>query len=189
VSALAGCFSMSRTVPSRCTTATFLAALGVAGAGCSVPQTDAFFAAITPYRVDVMQGNVVTKELAANVKPGMTREQVRDVLGAPLLTSAFHADRWDYVFTMRRQGVEPQRRSIVAYFKGDVLDRLEVPELPAEKDFVSSIQPWGQSSAPVPALELTDEQRKALPPPVKRETTVAALPQGASRPYPPLEPQ
>ena len=80
-----------------------------------------------------MQGNVVTKEQVARVKPGMTREQVRDVLGSPLLTSAFHADRWDYVFTMRRQGTEPQRRSVVACFKGDELERLEAPELPSEK--------------------------------------------------------
>ena len=103
-------------------------------------QGDRLFGAITPYRVDVMQGNVITQELAASVKPGMSREQVRDVLGSPLLTSAFHADRWDYVFTMRRQGVEPQRRSVVVFFKGDVLERIEAPELPSEKDFVTSIR-------------------------------------------------
>jgi len=169
--------------------AALLAAVGLAGAGCSSQQADRIFGAITPYRVDVMQGNVVTKELIANVRPGMTREQVRDVLGSPLLTSAFHADRWDYVFTMRRQGTEPQRRSVVAYFKADVLERLEAPELPSEKEFVTSIQPWGEAGGPAPVLALTDEQRKALPPPVKGESTTAALPLGANRPYPPLEPQ
>jgi outer membrane protein assembly factor BamE len=170
-------------------TAAVLAACGLAGAGCSSQQADRVFGAITPYRVDVMQGNVVTKELVAKVKPGMTREQVRDVLGSPLLTSAFHAERWDYVFTMRRQGTEPQRRSVVAYFKADVLERLEVPELPSENEFVTSIQPWGEAGGPAPVLALTDEQRKALPPPVKSESTTAALPLGANRPYPPLEPQ
>ncbi len=170
-------------------TVAVLAAFGLGGVGCSSQQADRIFGAITPYRVDVMQGNVVTKELVANVNPGMTREQVRDVLGSPLLTSAFHADRWDYVFTMRRQGTEPQRRSVVAYFKADVLERLEVPELPSEKEFVTSIQPWGEAGGPAPVLALTDEQRKALPPPVKGESTAAALPLGANRPYPPLEPQ
>ena len=135
---------MSRTFPSlrrALRSATALAALGITGAGCSSIQADRVFGAITPYRVDVLQGNVVTKELAANIKPGMTREQVRDVLGSPLLTSAFHADRWDYVFTMRRQGSEPQRRSVVAYFKDNVLERLDAPELPSETDFVTSIRP------------------------------------------------
>ena len=164
-------------------------ALALLGAGCSSIQGDRLFGAITPYRVDVMQGNVITKEMAAAVKPGMTREQVRDALGAPLLTSPFHTDRWDYIFTMRRQGVEPQRRSVVAFFKGETLERLEVPELPSEKDFVTSIRPVRASGGPEPVLALTDEQRKALPPPLKGEASAAAQPQGANRPYPPLEPQ
>ena len=56
-------------------------------AGCSSlqPQADRLLGVITPYRIDIMQGNVVTKELAEMVKPGMTREQVRDLLGSPLL--------------------------------------------------------------------------------------------------------
>ncbi len=180
---------MSCTFPFRCLTVAALAAVGLGGAGCSSPQGDRLLGAITPYRVDVLQGNVVTKELAANVRPGMTREQVRDVLGSALLTSAFHADRWDYVFTMQRQGVEPQRRSVVAYFKADILERLELPDLPSEKEFVSSIRAPNQASGPPPVLALTDEQRKALPPPVKVESAAAALPQGANRPYPPLEAQ
>jgi outer membrane protein assembly factor BamE len=183
---------MSRTFPSlrpALSTAAALAALGVTGAGCSSAQADRVFGVMTPYRVDVLQGNVVTKELAANVKPGMTREQVRDVLGSPLLTSAFHADRWDYVFTMRRQGSELQRRSVVAFFKGNVLERLEAPELPSETDFVTSIRPTRTAGGSEPVLALSDEQRRALPPPVKGESTATAQPQGADRPYPPLEPQ
>ena len=180
---------MSRTRPSCRPAAVIAASLILLGSGCSSIQGDRLFGAITPYRVDVMQGNVITKELAANVKPGMSREQVRDVLGSPLLTSAFHADRWDYVFTMRRQGVEPQRRSVVVFFKADALDRIEAPELPSEKDFVSSIRRARASGGAEPVLALTDEQRKALPPPLKGETSAAAQPQGANRPYPPLEAQ
>jgi outer membrane protein assembly factor BamE len=59
-----------------------------------------------------VQGNVVTSEQVARVKPGMTRAQVRDILGTPLLTDPFHADRWDYLFTIRRQGC---RRSAAAW--------------------------------------------------------------------------
>ena len=177
---------MPRSHPFRRATALVLLPLLLLGAGCSSIQGDRLLGAITPYRIDVMQGNVITKELAANVKPGMSREQVRDLLGSPLLTSSFHADRWDYVFTMRRQGVEPQRRSVVAFFKGDALERLEVPELPSEKEFVSSIRATRASGAE-PVLALSEEQRKALPPPLKGETAATAQPLGANRPYPPLE--
>ena len=64
--------------------------------------------ALQPYRAPVVQGNVVTREQVAVLRPGMSRIQVRDILGTPLLTSVFHADRWDYVFTLRQQGREPQ---------------------------------------------------------------------------------
>ena len=167
----------------------FLLATAVVLAGCSSlqPTADKWLGVITPYRIDIMQGNVVTQELAAQVKPGMSREQVRDLLGSPLLTSAFHADRWDYVFTLRRQGVEPQRRSIVAIFKDNKLDKLEAPDLPSEQEFVTSVRPK-RSGGTEPVLALTDEQKKALPPPVKTETPATVTPQGALRAYPPLEP-
>ena len=173
---------------------TGVAAAALACAGCSlIPEanrggTGTFLGFITPYRIEVVQGNVVTLEQAALVKPGMTRSQVRDALGSPMLADPFHGDRWDYVFTIRRQGVEAQRRSVVAYFKGDRLERLVVPELPTEREFVSSIErPAGDRAAPV--LELTPEQRGALP---KQPASDAAPPQpqpiGALRSYPPLEP-
>lgn len=150
------------------------------------PTTDRLLGVITPYRIAIMQGNVVTAEQAALVKPGMSREQVRDILGSPLLTSPFHGDRWDYVFTLRRQGVPPQRRSVVATFKDNVLDKLEAPDLPTEREFVSSVRPERRGGAE-PVLALTDEQKKALPPPVKTETPATVQPQGAARTYPPLE--
>ena len=164
--------------------------LALSAGGCSTlsPTTDRLLGVITPYRIDIMQGNVITKELAAQAKPGMSREQVRDVLGSPLLMSTFHADRWDYVFTLRRQGVEPQRRSVVATFKDNKLDKLEAPDLPSEREFVSSVRPPRSYSGSEPVLALTDEQKKALPPPVKTETPATAQPLGPARTYPPLEP-
>ena len=163
-----------------------LAVAALAGCSTMTPTSDKLLGVITPYRIDIMQGNVVTAEQAALVKPGMSREQVREILGSPLLTSPFHADRWDYVFTLRRQGVEPQRRSVVATFKDNVLDRLEAADLPSEREFVSSVRPE-RPGGTEPVLALTDEQKKALPPPVKVETPATVQPQGAVRPYPPLE--
>jgi outer membrane protein assembly factor BamE len=166
----------------------FLVPLAALGSGCAItsPQADRVLGLVTPYRIDVTQGNVVTKELAAQVKPGMSREQVRDVLGSPLLTSAFHGDRWDYVFTFRRQGVPFQQRSVVAHFKGNVLDRLEAADLPAENEFVASIRPQ-RLRGREPVLALSEEQRRALPPPVKTESAAPPQPLGAARTYPPLE--
>jgi outer membrane protein assembly factor BamE len=159
-------------------------------AGCSswVNNTDALFGLVSPYRIDIQQGNVVTQEQLERVKPGMNRLQVRDILGSPLLTDAFHTDRWDYVFSLRQSGKPLQRRDVVLIFEGDVLKKIEAPELPTEREFVDSIA----RSGPVVAaaeLELTPEQLKNLPvPPKVAPPPAAATPSAPPRTYPPLEP-
>lgn len=155
--------------------------------GCSALQSsDNVLGVLTPYRIEVVQGNVVTREQVALVKPGMTRAQVRDAMGSPLLADPFHADRWDYVFTIRRQGAEPQRRAVVLRFDGERLSSIDAPELPSERDFVASIDTF--KVKPNGALALTEEQKKALPVPPKPEPATAA-PSGPVRNYPPLEPR
>jgi outer membrane protein assembly factor BamE len=153
--------------------------------GCEALQrTDSLFGLITPYRIDIVQGNAITKEQASLIRPGLSRLQVRDVLGTPLVADPFHANRWDYIFTLRRPGAEPQRRSVVVHFDGDVVKSLEAPELPSERDFVASISRFKDLRAP--KLELSEEERAALPPPPRREAP-AAEPMGPVRSYPPLE--
>jgi outer membrane protein assembly factor BamE len=157
-------------------------------AGCSSLQSsDNFLGFITPYRVEVVQGNVLTKEQVALIKPGQTRAQVREVLGSPLLTDTFHADRWDYVFTIRRQGTEPQQRKVVVLFDGDKLKSISAQDLPSEREFVASIDTV-KSSRKAPPLALTPQEMKALPTPPKPEPAASA-PEGAQRSYPPLEPR
>ena len=154
-------------------------------AGCeSLQRTDSFMGFITPYRIDIVQGNAITKEQAALVKPGMTRLQARDVLGTPLLADPFHANRWDYIFTLRRPGTVDQRRSVVVQFEGDVVKSVLAPELPSERDFVASISRIKDPRAP--KLELSDDERRALPPPARRDV-VPPEPMGPVRDYPPLE--
>ena len=160
--------------------------LGAAGCA-SLQSSDSLLGIVTPYRIEVVQGNVVTREQAALVKPGMSRAQVRDLLGSPLLTDLFHADRWDYVFTIRRQGAEPQRRSIVVRFEADRLTAIDAPELPSELEFVSSIDTAGKPRN-VPTLALTEAQIKALPVP-PRASAPAASAAAPPRSYPPLEPR
>lgn len=160
------------------------AVLLLAGCASSLPSSSNFLGLITPYRIDIVQGNVVTREQMARVKPGMTRVQVRELLGSPMLTDLFHTNRWDYIFTIRRPGTEPQRRSVVLVFEGEALKTIVAPELPSEHEFVASISPLARSEPKV--LELSEDQRKALPVPAKREAP-AAEPVGPVREYPPLE--
>lgn len=158
-------------------------------AGCqSLQSQDNFLGLITPYRIEIVQGNAVTQEQAAQVKPGATRVQVRDILGSPLVTDLFHADRWDYVFTIRRPGKAPLTRSVVAFFEGDRLLRLDAPpDLPTEREFVAQISRTA-ATGKAPVLELSPEQRAALPKPAPVAAAAADKPQGAARAYPPLEP-
>ena len=80
---------------------------------------------ISPYRIDIQQGNVVTQEMVSKLKVGMTRAQVRFVLGSPLVTDMFHGDRWDYVYLMQRQGKADERRRLTVIFDGDKMATLE----------------------------------------------------------------
>ena len=164
-----------------------IASAGLGGCQSMLQSSDSIFGVITPYKVEIVQGNVITKEQAALVKPGKTRTQVRDELGSPLLTDVYHADRWDYEFTIRRQGAEPQNRKVVVRFEGDALKSIDTGgDLPAEHDFVASIDTF-KTSRNAPPLVLTDEELKALPAPAPVAPTQVE-PTGPARPYPPLEP-
>jgi outer membrane protein assembly factor BamE len=142
---------------------------------------------ITPYKIEIVQGNFVSKEQVELLKPGMARAQVREVLGTPLLTSVFHADRWDYVFTLKRQGVEPQALKLTVFFRNDALERFEGDAMPSETEFVSRLDSR-RKLGKVPVLELTDEQLKAVekkPASTSTPPTAPTAPPTAS--YPPLE--
>jgi outer membrane protein assembly factor BamE len=153
--------------------------------GCeSLQRTDSLLGALTPYRIDIVQGNAVTKEQAALVRPGMTRLQVRDVLGTPLVADPFHAQSWEYIFALRRAGAEPQRRVVQVSFDGDIVKSITAPDLPSEREFVASISRF--KNLREPKLELTEDERKALPLP-ERKPVPPPEPMGAVRDYPPLE--
>ncbi len=165
-----------------------LLALAVAGlTGCSsFDNASAKVAAIvSPYTMDIVQGNVVTREQMALIKPGMPRAQVRDILGTALLTSVFHADRWDYVFTLKQQGKSSQPRKVTIFFKGEVLDHVEADELPSETEFVATLKSPFQSTY-VPVLEASEEALKKYPLPNKPAQAPVKL-VTAPVDYPPLE--
>jgi outer membrane protein assembly factor BamE len=85
-----------------------------------------------PYRPDVHQGNIVTKEMVDQLRQGMTREQVRFMLGTPLLVSEFHKDRWDYQYYLNPRTGAVQNRRLTVFFKDNRLDRFVADEMPPE---------------------------------------------------------
>jgi outer membrane protein assembly factor BamE len=78
---------------------------------------------LKPHKIDVQQGNHIDPEAIAKLKPEMTRSQVRFLLGTPLLTDAFHPDRWDYLYIDRRSGRLVQEHRLTLWFDGDQLKR------------------------------------------------------------------
>ena len=141
---------------------------------------------VTPYSMDIVQGNVVTSEQLAALQVGMPRAQVQSILGTPLLVSAFHAQRWDYTFTLKRQGVAPQERHVTVFFKDDRLERIEADPLPSEADFVGSLRKPKDPAAPKP-LQATDAALSKYPAPAAPSASPAAAVPSVSA-YPPLEP-
>ena len=91
-------------------------------AACSnTPQITSY---LSPYRIDVRQGNFVTQEMVALLKPGQTRDQVRFILGSPLVADMFHVDRWDYVYRFRPGHGEVQQRTMTVFFQDNKLTRV-----------------------------------------------------------------
>ncbi|KWR75669.1 outer membrane protein assembly factor BamE [Cupriavidus sp. IDO] len=118
-----------------------LASALLAGACSTYDSTSRKVAnAITPYRINIVQGNFVSREAASQLREGMTRDQVKFLLGTPLLTDVFHANRWDYVFSFRR-GNTPvvQQRRYTVFFEGDKLVKFGGDELPSEYELIAEI--------------------------------------------------
>jgi outer membrane protein assembly factor BamE len=149
---------------------------------------------ITPYKIDVIQGNFIAKEQVEQLRAGMSRDQVKAVLGTPLMASLFHADRWDYIFTLKRQGIAPQSFKYTVFFKGDALERFEGDSMPSEAEFIAKLDS-SRKLGKVPALEATEAQLKAFdksPKPADAAGSAAAAASSAPvavQPtvYPPLE--
>ncbi len=166
--------------------ACFGVAMAAVLSGCSSfdGATTRIAGIITPFQIDVVQGNFVSSEQVALLKPGMPRSAVRDTLGTPLLQSMFHTDRWDYVFSIKRKGEEPQLRKVTVFFKADVLERFDADVLPTEAEFVASLAGRPQTGA-VPVLEASAEALKSFPAAPKAPEPRVLPPLPAS--YPPLE--
>ncbi|MBR7799923.1 outer membrane protein assembly factor BamE [Undibacterium fentianense] len=97
------------------------------------------FGLISPYRISIQQGNFVSQEMVSQLKEGMTREQVRFLLGTALLTDMFHEDRWDYPFRMLKPNGEVISSRLAIYFKDNTVAKFEGGNLPTEKEYLAHI--------------------------------------------------
>ena len=102
-------------------------------------QSKKLFGVLPISRANGQQGNFVSKEMVSQLKVGMTPEQVRFVMGTPLLTDVFHAQRWDYPFRMRRGDGQITTSHVSVFFKEGRVERFEGGDLPQEKDYLDQL--------------------------------------------------
>ncbi len=130
-----------RPVPSGSLVLRLLVTIGLAGvtAGCANPfSRQALDNFSLTYKINIQQGVVVTQEMADQLQPGMTRDQVRFVLGTPILTDPFHKDQWDYPFRFQPGRGDVESRRFTVYFADDRLVRYNGDSLPTEEEFAAS---------------------------------------------------
>ena len=124
---------------------------------------------VTPYRMVIQQGNFISDDMVAQLKPGMTKEQVRFVLGTPLVTDIFHADRWDYVFFRELPNGKREQRNLSVVFQDGKLQRvigdlLPDPNAPKPAPTAKpSIDPKPAGEEPRPAAEAKPAAEPAKP--------------------------
>ena len=168
--------------------------LGVGGCTSAVDETQRAWMnkVFRPYVPDVVQGNFISSEQYAKLKLGMTREQVRQILGTPLLASYFHANRWDYVFEFKRAGQRVgAERHVTVYFDGDKLVKFEGDALPTEVELVAEIDNYSKSKRSFWDVMTGSNKPPVTPPLQQPEVMVTSktdnLPAGATIPAVPAE--
>lgn len=159
--------------PFRVSGAVLAAALLPACKSIEVPKVPG----ITPYRMVIQQGNFISQEMVSQLKPGMTKEQVRFVLGTPLVTDIFHADRWDYVFYRETPDGKREQRNLSVVFEKDKLARVLGDLMPTDGKVQSSgFDPLVKPEVKKP--EAKPEPKAESKPEPKAEAAPAATAQG-----------
>lgn len=131
----------------------FLAAAPLALGACAPPQI------VTPYRIEIQQGNYVSQEMVSQLRVGMSKEQVRFVLGTPLLTDVFHANRWDYIYYREVKRGQREQRALAVFFEDGKLVRVAGDVVPADPSAARPEAP----PAPAPAPRKPAEDAEAAP--------------------------
>ncbi len=115
----------------------------IVGCGSSVPV-------IKPFKLDIQQGNVVTSKMLLQLRPGMTKSQVKFIMGTPLVIDSFHTNRWDYFYQMRQAGKVIEQRRVILDFEKELLSRVR-----------GDVVPQGTQGADTGAVTLSTESANA----------------------------
>jgi outer membrane protein assembly factor BamE len=94
--------------------------------GCGLPRA----LGIAPYKIEVQQGNFISQEMTAQLKEGMSKDQVRQIMGTPLLIDIFHAERWDYVYSRQTSDGKREKRRMAIFFQDGKLARVDGDAMP-----------------------------------------------------------
>lgn len=114
------------------------------------------------YRVDIQQGNVVTQEMLAQLRPGMEKSKVRHIMGTPVLIDVFHSNRWDYLYTFQDGKAQRQRRQVSLFFEGDKLTHVDGDVRPAPGPLVVERKPDVEVAVPEVDRRLIDRMREKV---------------------------
>jgi outer membrane protein assembly factor BamE len=93
-----------------------VSAMLVSFSGCS---------SFSPYKMEIRQGNYITPDMRKKIKVGMSRQQVSSILGSPLVTDVFHANRWDYTYRLEEKSTLVEQQRLTVYFNGDFVSRID----------------------------------------------------------------
>jgi len=93
------------------------------------------------YKIDILQGNIITQDMVDQLRPGMTKRQVIFVMGSPLVTDPFDQDRWDYVYNYQPGGGERVGERLTVFFENDALVLITGDYMPSGAETVSSTPP------------------------------------------------
>jgi outer membrane protein assembly factor BamE len=122
---------------------------------------------LSSYHLDIRQGNFITQEMVSQLKPGQTREQVRFVLGTPLVTDPFHGDRWDYVYRYDNGKGDVQQRRLTVYFADNKLARVAGDAVAADPNAgqaLDAVKPREVDVVPATGSEATNPAPAAATP-------------------------
>lgn len=171
-----------------------LGILGIGGCTSAVDETQRAWmnTIFQPYVPDTVQGNFISSEQYAKLQLGMSREQVRQILGTPLLASYFHANRWDYIFEFKRDGkVIGKERRVTVFFDGDKVVKFQGDALPTDIEMVAEIDNYAKSKRSFWDV-ITGSNKPPVTPPLQQPELLVPsptdnLPKGAAVPPVPAE--
>ncbi|MBU3606050.1 outer membrane protein assembly factor BamE [Polynucleobacter sp. MWH-Creno-3A4] len=168
--------------------------LGIGGCTSAVDETQRNWAnkIFRPYVPDIVQGNFISSEQYAKLQLGMSREQVRQILGTPLLASYFHANRWDYIFEFKREGqIIGKERRVTVFFDGDKVVKFQGDALPTDIEMVAEIDNYAKIKRSFWDVITGSNKAPVTPPLQSPELLVPSptdnLPKGAAVPPIPAE--